>query len=122
MKKVVICLLLVFVISLSGCFTYHYIEVEPGSNWSSTDPSLDIVIVNGGFAEGTLGLDSESIEIEIYFGPGRNDYAVYIKGDDSLDDLFYGNYRYNKEERTITFEIVEEQIGLNTNKIVLYKE
>ncbi len=126
MRKSVLCFILAFVFSLSGCFSYHYIDAEPASTWVGGDFPMEITIVTGGLAEGTLTAKGKPVEIEIYFGPGSREYVVYeplSDGDErNVEDfLFDGNYCYNEKNETITFEIIRDQLGLDVSEIILYK-
>lgn len=123
MKKAVVCFILVFMISLSGCFTYHYIEAEPGSKWVSEDSMIYFEIVSDGKAQGTLVVKDETINIDCFFGPGKTDFAVHKQDDSSADScLMKGDYRYDKKKEIITFTIVEDYVGLDKDVYVFVKE
>lgn len=127
MKRKVACLVLAIMVLLSGC-RYQYIKAEEGSKWSSAEQLMDIEIVDGGAgAVGKLAVNGEILEIEIFFGSDGSDYAVYELIDEDAEYydgdawLFVGEYRYSAINETITLKINHDQIGLDIEKIVLYK-
>ena len=126
MKKIFYCFLVIVVILLlilSDCVRYHYIKAEPGSYWASEDSSFRMEIINHGYAEGMFMINGDPVEIEACFGPGKRDYIVFCLGEnDGSKYLFLGDYYYSEKKGTITFKLEEDQVGLGTRKIILYKQ
>ena len=126
MKKLCVVLILFVAVFLGGC-RYYGIAADPGSKWSCAEPLMNIVLISDTYAEGTITIDGQTIDIECMIGPGKTDIAVLRREDwkdyiDADSYLFKGNYRYNRRKDTITITIIEEQIGMVQSEIVLSKD
>ena len=127
MKKYMVSVILIVTICLAGCHNYQ-ISAEPGSKWSSTEPIINLEIIQGNQASGTMIINDTTVGIECIIGPGKAEFCIfpaqsedqeYIDGDGWL---FRGDYHYNSRSEIIKLSIIRDQIGLNVNEITLYKQ
>lgn len=126
MKKYAVCCVILIMLIVTGCRNYR-LSAESGSEWISADSMISIEISNSNYATGSLVHENTTTEIECHFGPGITEFAVFVlpKYSPNPSDgdawLFRGDYHYDRNAETITLYISQDQIGLDIDEIVLYR-